>query len=90
MTATADHPLIDGAGPGWAATETRAPVVALTTGMSDFLHRTVADGIRPLVVTDDFARLTRPLHDALAAAGGHWVVRTSGDGLYDARTGARL
>ena len=33
------HPLLDGRGEGWAATETRADVVALTVGMSDFLHR---------------------------------------------------
>lgn len=91
MSATAiRHPLLDGAGPGWAATETRADVVALTPGMSDFLSRTVADGDRPIVVSGDHSRMTRPLSEALSAVRGHWVVRTVDDGCYDARTGRRL
>ncbi|GAA3638967.1 hypothetical protein GCM10022200_22950 [Microbacterium awajiense] len=84
------HPLLDGAGPGWAATETRADVVALTSGMSDFLARTATGGDRPIVVSGDHARMTRPLADALSSVRGRWVVRTADDGCYDARTGRRL
>ncbi|MBD3942210.1 hypothetical protein IF188_10935 [Microbacterium sp. NEAU-LLC] len=86
---TADHPLIDGAGPGWVATETRAPVVALTTGMADLLHRTATAGIRTVVVTGPHSRMTQPMWHALQAVRGGWVVRTD-DGFYDAAGGARL
>ncbi len=57
----APHPLVDGTGPGWTATETRAPVIALTPAMSDFLHRVSADGVRPLVVSGEHSRMTQPL-----------------------------
>ena len=87
---TIDHPLLDGRGPGWAATETRAEVVALTVGMSDFLHHVSTAGERPLVVSGEFSRMTQPLAEVLSAVSGHWVIRTAGDGCYDARTGARL
>ncbi|QIG39228.1 hypothetical protein G5T42_06785 [Microbacterium sp. 4R-513] len=91
MSAVAtDHPLVDGAGPGWVATETRADVVALTVGMSDFLHRVATAGDRPLVVSGEYSRMTQPLSEALSAVQGHWVIRTAEDGCYDARTGAPL
>lgn len=89
-TAGVEHPLVDGAGPGWAATETRAGVVALTVGMSDFLHRVAVAGDRPVVVSGDHSRMTQPLAEALSAVRGAWVVRTADDGCYDARTGVRL
>ncbi|MEZ3162005.1 DUF6177 family protein [Microbacterium sp. BWT-B31] len=87
---TIEHPLRDAGGPGWAATETRAEVVALAVGMSDFLHRAATAGLRPVVVTGEHSRMTQPLSDALAAVRGAWVVRTEGDGLYDVRTGVRV
>jgi len=87
---TIDHPLVDGAGPGWVATETRADVVALTVGMSDFLHRVATAGGRPVVVSGEHSRMTHPLSEALSAVQGHWVIRTADDGCYDARTGAPL
>ena len=87
---TIDHPLLDGRGSGWAATETRADVVALTVGMSDFLHRVVTAGDRPIVVSGEHSRMTQPLAEALSAVQGHWVIRTTDDGCYDARTGAPL
>jgi hypothetical protein len=87
---TIDHPLVDGAGPGWVATETRADVVALTVGMSDFLHRVATAGDRPVVVSGEHSRMTQPLSEALSAVQGHWVIRTADDGCYDARTGAPL
>lgn len=90
MTVAIDHPLLDGAGTGWAATETRADVIHLGAGMSDFLHRVAGSGLRPIVVSDPHARMTQPLAEALSASGGHWVIRTASDGLYDARTGVRL
>ncbi|GAA1923479.1 hypothetical protein GCM10009775_14810 [Microbacterium aoyamense] len=86
----ADHPLIDGAGDGWAATETRAEVIAFGVGMSDFLHKVAVAGARPIIVSDEYARMTQPLAEALSAVGGHWVARTADDGLYDTRTGAPL
>lgn len=86
----AAHPLVDGAGPGWVATETRADVIALSAGMSDFLGRVAAGGDRPLVVSGEFSRMTRPLADVLAAVQGHWVIRTPAEGFYDAGTGSRL
>jgi len=88
--AVVDHPLVDGYGPGWIATETRADVVPLTAGMSDLLHRVATAGERPIVVSGDFSRMTRPLAEALTAVGGHWVIRTAHDGCYDARTGTSL
>ncbi|MFH8251283.1 DUF6177 family protein [Microbacterium sp. B2969] len=90
MTTALDHPLLDGRGPGWSATETRADVVALSVGMSDFLGRVVAADARPIIVSGEFSRLTQPLAEALSAVGGHWVVRTADEGCYDARSGARL
>lgn len=89
-SATIEHPLVDAAGLGWAETRTRAAVIALTVGMADFLHRVSVAGDRPIVVSDPHARMTQPLVHALADIGGHWVVRTDDDGLYDARTGAHL
>lgn len=90
MTVAIEHPLLDGAGPGWAATETRADVIHLGVGMSDFLHRVAGSGIRPIIVSDPRSRMTQPLAEALSASGGQWVIRTGSDGLYDARTGVRL
>jgi hypothetical protein len=87
---TVAHPLLDAAGPGWAGTETRAPIVALTTGMSDFLHKTASQGLRPIVVSSEFSRMTQPLAQVLSAVQGHWVVRTRTDGFYDAHTGIRI
>lgn len=87
---TVAHPLLDAAGPGWAGAETRAPIVALTTAMSDFLHKTASEGLRPIIVTGEFSRMTQPLAQVLSAVQGHWVVRTRTDGFYDARTGVRL
>lgn len=88
-TAVADHPLIDGAGAGWVATETRAPVVALTSGMADLLHRAATGSTRTVVVTGPHSRMTQPLWHALRATGGAWAVRTE-DGFYDAGDGAPL
>jgi hypothetical protein len=85
-----EHPLLDGRGEDWAATETRADVVALTVGMSDFLHRVTTAGARPIIVSGEFARMTQPLAEVLSAVQGHWVIRTAEDGCYDARTGAPL
>ncbi|MCJ1708344.1 DUF6177 family protein [Microbacterium sp. VKM Ac-2923] len=87
---TVDHPLLDAAGPGWAGTETRAPIIALTTAMSDWLHTTATQGLRPLVVSGEHSRMTQPLAQVLSAVQGHWAVRTRDDGFYDARTGVRL
>lgn len=87
---TVTHPYLDAAGPGWAGTETRAQVIALTTGMSDFLHKTATQGLRPIVVSTEFSRMTQPMAQVLSAVRGHWVVRTRDDGFYDARSGARL
>lgn len=89
-TSAAPHPLLDGAGAGWAATETRADVVALTVGMSDFLHRVAGAGDRPIVVSGEHSRMTQPLAEALSGVGGHWVIRTAADGCFDARTGVPL
>lgn len=90
MTVAIGHPLVDGAGQGWVATETRTDVVYLGVGMSDLLQRVAAEGSRPIVVSGEFSRMTQPLAEALSAVGGRWVIRTASDGLYDARTGARL
>jgi len=87
---TVDHPLLDAAGPGWAGTETRTPVIALTTAMSDWVHKTASQGLQPIVVSGEHSRMTQPLAQVLSAVQGHWVVRTRDDGFYDARSGARL
>ena len=87
---TIEHPLADAAGPGWTATETRADVVSLSVGMSDFLHKVAAAGQSPIVLSGEYSRMTQPLAEALSSVGGHWVIRTCSSGLYDARTGAPL
>jgi len=89
-TAEAPHPLIDAAGDGWAATETREDVIALTPAMSDFLHRVSRERGRPLVVSGEHSRMTQPLREVLDDVGGHWVVRTDAGTFHDARTGALL
>jgi hypothetical protein len=87
---TVEHPLVDAGGQGWVGTETRADVVALTAGMSDFLSRVARGGDRPIIVTGEFSRMTQPLAEVLSAVQGHWVVRTEHDGFFDARSGVRL
>ncbi len=67
---TVDHPLLDAAGPGWAGTETRTPVIALTTAMSDWLHKTATQGLRPIVVSGEHSRMTQPLAQVLSAVAG--------------------
>lgn len=87
---TVDHPLVDAAGPGWVGTETRVPIIALTTATSDWLHKTATQGLRPIIVSGEHSRMTQPLAQVLLSVQGHWVVRARDDGFYDARTGVRL
>ncbi|MGC5340913.1 DUF6177 family protein, partial [Escherichia coli] len=52
--------------------------------------KTASEGLRPIIVTGEFSRMTQPLAQVLSAVQGHWVVRTRTDGFYDARSGVRL
>lgn len=83
------HPMIDGAGDGWIATQTRRPVAALDTAVADFLARTVADGRRPLVISGPDTRMTQPLWNALRGVAGAWVVQTE-DAFFEAASGVTL
>ena len=77
MTAApVEHPLLDFGGPGFAATETRAPVVFLTEGRVNLLAATEAAGKRAVLVTDELSVLTPALAAVWREAGAAWVVRS--------------
>lgn len=83
------HPLLDAAGPGWVVTESAAEVLYLGAGVSDLLARAAQAGRRPVVVSNEFSRMTEPLAEALSDLNGAWVIRTAA-GYHDARTGTAL
>lgn len=88
------HPLADEVSPPgphqWIATETRAPVVALTQARASLLTLAARDRRRPVLVSDGTSSLTPALNEVWQRAGGAWVVREVGGGLRDGVTGRRL
>ncbi len=84
------HPFADAFGPNWIGTENTEEVVALSTAMSDFLRHAATEGLSPIVVTAERARMTGPLHHAITDLGGRWVIRTDRGSFYDSHTGAEV
>lgn len=84
------HPLIDAVGTGWVATETRAPIVFLTEGLADLMHRAALANLRTLVITAKNSRLTPHAAETMSTVGAVWVVRDNDGTLFDGRTGAIL
>ncbi|MBF4577765.1 DUF6177 family protein [Frondihabitans sp. VKM Ac-2883] len=83
------HPLVDGSGPGFVHSETRARVVALTPLRADLFLRAGAAGLRVVLVSDEQTRLTDAYRDIMTIAGGVWVVRST-SGLRDGISGRAL
>lgn len=84
-----EHPLLDFGGEGFAATETRTPVVFLSAGRVSLLAAAQAAGKRAVLVTDEVSVLTPALATVWREAGAGWVVR-SRSGLREGFTGRRL
>jgi Family of unknown function (DUF6177) len=84
-----EHPLLDFGGEGFAATETRTPVVFLSPGRVSLLAAAQAAGKRAVLVTDELSMLTPALATVWREAGAGWVVR-SRSGLREGFTGRRL
>jgi Family of unknown function (DUF6177) len=84
-----EHPLLDFGGEGFAATETRTPVVFLSAGRVNLLAAAQAAGKRAVLVTDEVCVLTPALATVWREAGAGWVVR-SRTGLREGFTGRRL
>lgn len=93
-TSGVPHPLADQVSPPgphqWIATETRAPVVALTQARASLLTLAARDSRRPVLVSDATSALTPALSEVWQRAGGAWVVREVGGGLRNGFTGRRL
>ena len=82
---TLSHPLIDEIVEGIAVSESRAPLLALTSTRTDLLLQ-AGRARHPLVfLTGDGTRLTEAMRAALADTRIPWVVRTAG-GLRDGLT----
>ena len=84
-----EHPLLDFGGEGFAATETRTPVVFLSAGRVSLLAAAQAAGKRAVLVTDELCVLTPALATVWREAGAGWVVR-SRSGLREGFSGRRL
>ena len=84
-----EHPLLDFGGVGFAATETRTPVVFLSAGRVSLLAAAQAAGKRAVLVTDELSVLTPALATVWREAGAGWVVR-SRSGLREGFSGRRL
>jgi hypothetical protein len=84
-----DHPELDFDGEGFAATETRSPVVFLDAGRVSFLETARDAGKRAVLVTDEISVLTPALASVWQEPDAAWVVRSTA-GLRDGFTGRRL
>jgi Family of unknown function (DUF6177) len=84
-----DHPELDFGGEGFAATETRTPVVFLDAGRVSFLETARAAGKRAVLVTDEVSVLTPAAAAVWQEPDAAWVVRSTA-GLRDGFTGRRL
>ena len=83
------HPLLDFGGEGFAATESRAPVIFLTAGRISLLAQAAGEGRTVVLVTDELSRLTPAFAAVWREAGGGWVVRSPA-GLREGFSGRRL
>jgi len=87
--ATVVHPYADFSGPGFVATESRAPVVFLNAGRVSLLSQAAADQRRVVLVTDELCQLSPAFAEVWREAGAGWVVRSAG-GLREGFSGRRL
>ena len=83
------HPLLDFGGEGFAATETRTPVVFLSAGRVSLLAQATEANRRAVLVTDELCLLTPALAAVWREAGAGWVVRSK-SGLREGFSGRRL
>ena len=77
------HPLVDGVDGDWIVSRSDREVVALTPLRTDLLLAARAAGRRVRLVTPATSRLTDPLRDALASAGGSWIVEDGEGAVWD-------
>ena len=84
------HPLIDSYGTGWVGTHTTAPVIWASQMRVSLIELALRQGRRVVVVSGPGSRMTEPMRDLLACAGGRWVVRADNNTLYDAWSGRQL
>ena len=93
------HPLLDFGGTfdaqpdtgptGYAATESRSPVIFLNAGRISLLSQARDEGRRAVLVTDELSYLTPAFAEVWREAGAAWVVRGR-NGLREGFTGRRL
>ncbi|BDZ50327.1 hypothetical protein GCM10025867_25680 [Frondihabitans sucicola] len=75
------HPLADAVHDTFVHVETRSEVVALGPLEADLFVRAARAGLRVVLVSDEWTRLTDAYRDVLAETDGRWVVR-DGDGHF--------
>lgn len=80
------HPLADEWTDEYAVYVSDALQVLLTDPLQSFLQWTLSEGLRPVLVTGEAARLSPFVSLAMNRAGGFWAVRSDQD-VYDGLTG---
>lgn len=80
------HPLADEWTEEYALYASSAQRVLLTTPLATFLEATVADGLKPVLLTEQKSFLTPFVAAAMRRYGGYWLVRTP-SGVYDGLSG---
>lgn len=80
------HPLADEWTDEYAVYVAATPQVLLTDPLQSFLQWSVSEGLRPVLVTGEQARLSPFVSLAMNRAGGFWAVRAA-HGVYDGLTG---
>ncbi|MDN5725504.1 MAG: DUF6177 family protein, partial [Propionibacteriales bacterium] len=73
------HPLADWVGAGldgtsWVATESRGRVIGFTRMRANLLATALAEGRRPLLITDELSVLTPAFARIWQQGGGSWTV----------------
>ena len=75
---------------GYVLTESRAPVVRLTSARVGLLAESAAAGVPIVLATDEPPLLSPAFAEVWQEAGAGWVVRSPDDSLRDGFTGRRL
>lgn len=83
------HPLADEWTDEYAVYVADTAAVLLTDPLDSFLHWSVSEGLRPVLMTGENATLTPFASVAMNRAGGLWAVRTP-HGVFDGLTGYRI
>jgi hypothetical protein len=84
------HPLADLVAPGYLITESRAPVIFLSSARVNLLAQAAEAGVVVILVTDELSCLTPAFAQLWREAGAGWVVRGGDGGLRDGFTGKQL